>query len=85
MWLLSARRSVGLGFDFQPPREEVFQLSFEFHDRQVTIGQRCFELGAANLRLRTLVGHALETHTMEVSLERRDSIGSTDRDRRCAA
>ncbi len=50
------------GFDFQPPREEVFQLSFEFHDRQVTIGQRRFELGAANLRLRTLVGHALETH-----------------------
>jgi hypothetical protein len=47
------------GFDFQPPREEVFQLSFEFHDRKITIGQRRFELGAANLRLRTLIGHAL--------------------------
>ena len=59
----SARRSVASSDSiFQPPREEVFQLSFEFHDRQVTIGQRRFELGAANLRLRTLVGHALETH-----------------------
>ena len=90
-----AQRAVGLferapfggelGFDLQAAREEILELAFELDDRQIAVGQRGFEFGAAHLRLRALIGHALEAHASSRS---RSSAaircGSAGRGRRAA-
>ena len=90
-----AQRAVGvferaplgreLGFDFQAAREEILELAFELDDRQIAVGERRFELGAAHLGLRALVGHALQADaTSSFRWSGAIRCGSAGRGRRAA-